>query len=255
MNTLASAPDPWIVRPRPYPEASLRLMCFPFAGAGAANFGLWSQKLPKEIELVAIQLPGRENRLREPPFTRFSEAVDSLATALRPCLDRPFAVFGHSLGALLGFEWARAVRRRWGIEPAILFVSGRQAPHLKDTTPAFHTWPEPEFVDYLQKRYQGLPQSILESAELRRLFLPTLRADFELLSSYRFTIDNPLSCPVTALGGLDDDVPREALSAWKDHSTGAFQVHVLPGSHFFIQTSRPRLLQIVSEELQSVLSR
>src|SRR5208337_878151 len=116
-STTAAAFDPWISCRNPGPKTRLRLFCFPYAGAGALIFRNWSDALPRDIEVCPIQLPGRGTRLTEPPFTKLSCLVEALTRALIPLLDRPFAFFGHSLGALIGFELARQIRRQHGLHP------------------------------------------------------------------------------------------------------------------------------------------
>lgn len=251
---MTSPPDahPWLIRPRAgnLGESRIRLFCLPYAGVGASVFHPWAQGLPPDIDLCAVQLPGRENRLRERPFTRLLEAVEALAVVLRPSLDVPFALFGHSMGALIAFELARQLQKRYGQSPAILFVSGRQAPQVQETTPPFFDWPEAEFVAEVRRRYQGLSESVMNNPELRRIFIPILRADFELLSTYVYSGSKPLACPITALGGYQDNLSREDLTAWKELTAGVFRLYMFAGNHFFLQTARPRLLQVLTEELE-----
>src|SRR5438552_2333015 len=152
--------DTWVLRPRPDPRARLRLFCFPYAGGGASQFRTWAEGLPPEVELCPVQLPGREGRLRETPFTRIAPLVAALVTALRGYLDTPYAFFGHSLGALVGFELARALRRTGGPGPRGLLVSAYRAPDLPDPDPPLHLLSSPAFWDEL-RRLNGTPPEVL----------------------------------------------------------------------------------------------
>src|SRR5207248_10941200 len=133
-------------------------------------FWAWPQAFPSTVEVCAVQMPGREGRLSEPPLTRWDEAVERLAEALLPWMQRPFAFFGHSLGALLACELARRLARGGRSGPVHLFVSGRVAPHVAPDDPTYNL-PEEEFVREL-RRLTGTPEDVLENAELRHLFVP-----------------------------------------------------------------------------------
>lgn len=247
-----TASDPWIVRPRPNPRARSRLFCVPCAGRGASLYRGWPELLDRNTELCAIQLPGRENRLREPPLTQMADAADAIAEALEPYLDLPFAFFGHSLGAILCFELARRVRRRSGIAPLHLFVSGRRAPQRPDLRPVLYTLPDARFIVEIRRRFNGIPREVLAEPELLRLLLPVLRADVEMLETYQFKSAPPLDCPITAFGGTEDgDVRDEDLEAWREHTKANFTTMLFPGDHFFIQTAAQELLRIICRNLHS----
>jgi medium-chain acyl-[acyl-carrier-protein] hydrolase len=176
--------------------------------------------------------------------------LESLASAFIPYTDKPFAFFGHSLGALLCFEFAHKLRTYYGQEPCHIFVSGRRAPHLPDTDRITYNLPASEFIDEL-RRLNGTPKEVLENPELMSLMMPALRADFEICQTYSYSEKAPLRCQITALGGLqDEDVSTEALQAWRDYTNGPFRMRVFAGDHFFLQTSESLLLQVVSQELR-----
>jgi medium-chain acyl-[acyl-carrier-protein] hydrolase len=244
----------WFACPRPNVEARLRLFCFPYAGGGAVIYRHWAESLPAEVEVCALQLPGRGSRMREPPLTRVTDIVRIVATELAPYLDRPFAFFGHSLGALVGFELARRLRREIGVEPERLFVSGRRAPQIPSSEPVTYDLPEQEFKDEL-RRLNGTHSEVLEHDELMELMLPLLRADFEVCDTYRYETGPRLSCPITALGGLDDEaVPRANIAAWAEQTDGPFRLRMLPGDHFFLHSAEATLLQVVARELHETLA-
>ncbi len=242
----------WLVSPKPNPRARLRLFCLPYAGGGAHIFRGWADSLPPSVEVSALQLPGRGTRLMEPPLTRMSPLIEAIAQALRPRLDKPFAFFGHSMGAMVGFELARALRREHHLEPAHLFVSGCHAPQIPDPNP-IHALPEIEFLREL-RRLNGLPEEVLENTELLQLMLPTLRADCMITETYAYTEEPPLRCPLTAFGGLQDPlVGRAHLEPWRDETRGTFTLRMLPGDHFFVHTAEELLLQTLHRELHAVV--
>lgn len=245
-----NAANGWVLLPRPNQEASVRLFCFPYAGAGASVFVTWARTLPPQAELCLVQLPGRENRLREPLHRRLLPLVDAMTPCLASCLDRPFVIFGHSMGALVAFELVRHLRRAGGPMPIHLFVSGCQAPHLYDREPPLFDMPQAEFVREVQRRYRGLGPAVLDNPELMEIYLPILRADFELVDTYRSAADAPLECPITAMGGEDDCIVREDLAAWQTHTRGPFRLLMLPGDHFFVDTARDAVLATVGAELR-----
>jgi medium-chain acyl-[acyl-carrier-protein] hydrolase len=247
--TALTVSDRWLPWFRPKPGAKVRLFCFPYAGGGASVYRAWGDCLPGPVDVCAVQLPGRETRFREHPFARLPLLVEALAGALRPHLDRPFAFFGHSLGALVAFELSRRLQRDHGPRPVRLFVSGCGAPQTRVPGRAIHALPPAEFREEL-RRLNGTPADLLDNDELMDLMLPTLRADFGLCETYAYVAGPPLACPVTALGGLGDDaVSRQELDAWREQTTGPFRVRMLPGDHFFLHSARPLLTQALAQEL------
>jgi medium-chain acyl-[acyl-carrier-protein] hydrolase len=241
----------WFKAVTPNPSATLRLFCFPYAGGGSAIFRGWPRQLPEEVEVVSALLPGREGRFREPPLDRVGDVIDAAAENILPWLDRPFAFFGHSMGALVSFELARRLRRDYGREPEHLFVSGRPAPQLPEEDPPIYDLPEPEFVAELE-RLNGTPREVLAHAELLGLVVPLLRADFAVCQTYAYLPAPPLGCPITAFGGLQDpDVRRETLEAWREQSRAGCALHMLPGDHFFINRAQADVLRIIARKLQT----
>ncbi len=245
--------DQWILYSRPRKQAQLRLFCFPYAGGGASIFRTWAEMLPSTIEVCPIQLPGRENRLLETPFSTLSPLIEHVAQALLPRLDLPFAFFGHSMGALISFELARYLRRKtYPFAPAHLFVSAHRAPQLPDPDPPTYYLPNAAFLNEL-RRLNGTPEEILQNQDLLRLLLPTLRADFALCETYQYVPDVPLGCPITTFGGLqDDEVSHEMLAAWRQQTSGAFTLRYFVGDHFFLHNEQAALLQVLSQNLSNV---
>lgn len=246
-----SAPllEPWIASRQPRPVPRIRLFCFPYAGGSAAIFRTWPQSLPNDIEVCPVQLPGRGTRLRERPFDHLLILAKVLAQVLRPLLDLPFALYGHSLGGLIAFELARELRRNH-YQPVRLVVSGVRAPELAHRERAIHSLPEVEFIAEL-RRLDGTPDKILENPELMEIMLPLLRADFALYENYAYAVEPPLSCPIAAFGGLDDPrVARSDLEAWGDQTSTSLSLKMFRGGHFFLNTASSLFLQALSKELQ-----
>jgi len=232
-------------------QSRLRLFCFPYAGGNAQIYRTWGTSLPRDVSVVPVELPGRGPRLKEPRYLSVTALVETLTAIMEPVLDKPFAFFGHSMGAIIAFELARAVRRVHGLEPEILFVSGRRAPQIPDTDPLTYDLPYQEFVLELE-RINGTPKEVLEHAELMQMMLPLLRADFQLVQTYEYLPDERLKCPITAFAGVEDDEETpELLAAWKEQTSSHFAMHRLPGDHFFIRSSKTHLLDALSSALKT----
>lgn len=233
---------------RPRPAARLRLICLPAAGGGASRYRDWPAHLPEEVEVVPVQLPGRESRFAERPVESMDQLVGLLLDGLASYLSRPFALFGHSMGAMIGFELARRLRSQ-GLAPVHLFAAGCRAPHLPSRSPDWHTLPDPEFIAAIGN-LGGIPSELLAEQQFLDAMLPMLRSDCTLIETYAFRPQAPLSCPVTAFGGLrDEEVFAEDVRAWSCHTTGPFRVHLLPGDHFFVNSARSDLLRLVAAQL------
>lgn len=239
----------WVTCPKPNPQAKLRLFCFHYAGGGALSFRTWSKSLPPYVEVCPIELPGRGIRLKEPPFNQLDPLIQALEKALLPSLNKPFAFFGHSMGALVSFEIARRLRTEHRLSPVHMFVSGRRAPQIPEKDPPIHALPEPEFLKEL-RRYNGTPEEVLNNAELMQLLLPTLRADFAVIEAYVYASSSPLDCPITAWGGLQDwKASCDDLEAWREQTNATFSLQMFPGDHFFLHSAQSLLLQSLCREL------
>ena len=230
----------------------MRLFCLPFAGGGASTYRQWPAALPASIEVCPVQLPGREERYGEPAHTSVIGVSRALARELAPYLDKPFAIFGHSMGALLAFETARALRHAGARGPAALLASAYPAPQDAVTRTPIHQLPDHAFIEEMRKM-EGTPEAVLANAELMAFMLPVLRADFQACDTYVFAGEPPLDVPLTVYGGVDDrEVDRAALDAWRDTTHGDFTLRLLPGGHFFVQTHRDLLLADIAGRLSAL---
>ena len=250
--------NPWIIIPKPDPTAKLRLFCIPNEGSSAEIFRAWTEHLlpsginplPPGIEVCSIQPPGRGRRIRETPFTKMQPLVESLSQALRPLLDKPFALFGHGMGALIGFELARHHRREQLPLPLQLFVSGQTPPQTPKGNSPIYNLPDDEFKARLLIEGR-VPKEVLEHEELIQLVLPMLRADFELLETYSYKPESPLACPVKAFGSERD--VREQLEEWREQTSTAFALVTLPGVQHTLQDGVRPLLERFRDDLISLM--
>lgn len=226
----------WFETLAPVRLGCLRLFCFPYAGGSAQVFRSWQRQFPSDVALSLVHLPGRASRISEPAFTRLTPMVREIADAIIPELQTDYAFWGHSMGALISFELARELRRRGHAGPLGLFVSGRMAPQIPPADPPTYDLPEQEFIAEL-KRLNGTPRELLEEPGLMELFLPTIRADFEVVETHTYEPGAPLACPFHVYGGLkDSSIPVESLRAWQEQTTTRCIVRLFPGDHFFIHS-------------------
>jgi len=246
------AAHPWFPNIHSAPENRLRLFCFPWAGGGALPFRSWSEPLAPVAFVVPVRLPGRESRASEPAFERMEPLVAALLEQIRPFLDAPFSFFGHSMGAGIAFELARALRREGLPLPRSLHVSGARAPQFRlNHTPP----PEPSLRDFIEelRRLEGFPPSVLNQPELLKLALPALLSDARLYRNYVYTPGPPLPCPIFAYGGdADPNVTSAHLEAWREQTTAQFERTEFPGGHFYFESALPALLAAVRAHLEQV---
>lgn len=234
----------------PPSPARLRLFCFPHAGGGTALFDAWPAAFPAGVEVCPVYLPGRERRIWERPLAQLLPLVEMLANDLLPWLNIPFAFFGHSMGALVGFELARHLRQIQGPQPIHLFVSACRPPHLPRGAHLIHHLSRQEFIEELRRL--GIAAEVLHNAELLELVLPMLYADIAACETYVYQAKEPLGCSITAFGGTQDR-SVEPLSAWSIHTRQTCSCVLLPGDHFYVQSAQPLLLRYLAEELVALL--
>jgi medium-chain acyl-[acyl-carrier-protein] hydrolase len=230
----------------------MRLFCLPYAGGGSSVYRFWSKGLPSFVDVCPIQLPGRETRLEEPAAIRIGPLAEAIAQAILPYLDKPFAFFGHSMGALVAYEVARRLRDDNGLEPVHLFASAHGSPHIPGNDRDVYKLSDSEFLKHLQT-LNGTPHEVLDCPELMQILLPTLKADFELLGTYEYKPEAPFSCPITVFGGTQDhSVTPEEIAGWQIHTTGNVSVKFLPGDHFYLSSHKSLLLRMLTEEVHRI---
>jgi medium-chain acyl-[acyl-carrier-protein] hydrolase len=251
---MGGAATRWLRRCGGSPAPALRLICLPYAGAGASMFNTW--QLPDRLaaEVWAVQPPGRENRWREPSVRRVEPMVHAIATALRPLLDVPFALFGHSMGALLAFEVCRFLRRGGAPQPVRLFVSAHRSPDLPAWRPPVSPLAEPQFMARLAEM-TGPSRSVVLDPELLSVFAPMMRADFELCETYRYTVDDPLDMPFSCFAAVDDpEVRVDEVLAWQRHTSRESRVHCLAGGHLFLRDHADTVRALIAADLTADVS-
>ncbi|QTD96701.1 thioesterase II family protein [Streptomyces cyanogenus] len=249
MASPKSDEDRWLRVFQPRPEREIRLVCFPHAGGAATYYFAMSQQLDPRFEVTAVQYPGRQDRRTEPLVDSVPRLADQVADALAAvCEDGPFAFFGHSMGAVLAFEVARRLRDRGQAGPVRMFVSGRRAPsrvregrvHLRD---------DQGLLEEL-RAVGGTDHRVLGDPELLAAVLPVTRNDYRAVETYRWHGGAPLECPVTALvGDADPQTTVQDAEAWAGHTTGAFDLKVFQGGHFYLDAHRAAVCDAVSAAL------
>lgn len=246
--TVSSQHDEWAIPPRPSPAALVRLFCFPYAGAGASAYRHWVPELQARapVEVVPIQLPGRESRIREQPTID----LDEMTSALLSRLDRPYAVLGHSLGARLAYELCRRLHRRGAPPPRWLYVSGCPAPDIVRNRHDSDLSDE-DFIARIVG-LGGTPHEVFADPELRELVLSVMRSDFAFVDNYQSAPDRPIDAPITVFVGSDDAeaTPQDA-AGWRRYTSKGFRLHVLDGGHFFIHEHRRELIGVIARDLRS----
>ncbi|SDK75169.1 Surfactin synthase thioesterase subunit [Actinopolyspora mzabensis] len=230
---------------------ALRLFCLPYAGGSARIFSDWQSRLPEHVECVPLELPGRGIRFNETPHERLDPLLDELLPAVLARRDRPFALFGHSLGALLAFELSRRLRQH-RLLPCHLFVSAFRAPHLPVHGTPDHSLPDEQFRARLRE-FNGTPQEVLDDEGLMELLIPILRADLAIPDTYSHVSESPLDCSLTAFAGTDDgEYTTAEVAEWAGHTSQEFKLKIMPGDHFFLHHHQHSLLDEISQRLTAI---
>lgn len=240
----------WFFSPQRNETASNRLFCFHYAGGNAHIFYSWAKHVNSSIELVAIQLPGHGTRFTEPLLTNINPVIDSLGRQIEDYLDKPFFFFGHSLGGLIAYALTHYLQKNSLSLPGCLFVSGKMPPHLTAGTTISHL----SNLNFLEeaKKYNGVPQEALHNKEFLDVWLPILRADFQILETYTRPDDYKISCDLMALGGIDDTmVTPSGVDQWRHYTTAGFNSSFFPGGHFFINTQYVQVIKMISNVIHN----
>ncbi|MEB3959090.1 alpha/beta fold hydrolase [Streptomyces kunmingensis] len=239
--------DVWIRRYFPSTEATVQLICLPHAGGSAPFYRPVAQALSPRVEVLAVQYPGRQDRRNEPMIDDLGVLADRVSEAVAACVDRPFALFGHSMGATLAFEVAARLERRQRY-PLRVFASGRRAPSMRRDE-RVHERDDDGVVREL-RTLSGTDQRVFGDEELLRMVLPAIRNDYRAAETYRYTPGPPLRAPITALtGDSDPKASHEEVAAWGTHTDGGFELHTYPGGHFYLLDHTADVLRVIDDRL------
>ncbi|MGD9898781.1 MAG: thioesterase II family protein [Calditrichaceae bacterium] len=240
-----------IVIPKPAKNAKIKLFCLPFAGGSSAVFRSWPKHMPDTVEVCAVEIPGRGQRINEPLRGRIETLVAELSPEIKNSIDRPFAIFGHSLGAIIGFEIAHHLKINYGLKPVHLFLSGTKAPQLQSDKKLIYNLPDAEFLAEI-KKLNGTPAEVFEHQDLLKLIIPILRADFKLCETYSYEARIPLDCPISVLGGLQDPhLDKKMLESWSTQTNGPFFLRMFPGDHFYLNDHQQILLSTITRDINA----
>ncbi|GAB2912916.1 thioesterase II family protein [Streptomyces mayteni] len=240
----------WIRRYHPQPDAPVRLVCLPHAGGSASFFFPMSRALAGTAEVLAVQYPGRQDRLKETPIATIPLLADAIYDALLPWTDRPLAFFGHSMGAILAFETARRLEREKGLVAAALFASGRRGPATRRTE-TVHEADDDQLVDEIRK-LSGTNSQLLADPEILRMVLPAIRADYRAIETYLRPPGPGLNCPLHVLtGDADPKVTVEEAEAWRAETEGPFDLRVFEGGHFYLSRHQDAVNETVAAALRA----
>ncbi|MBW4617158.1 MAG: acyltransferase domain-containing protein [Desmonostoc vinosum HA7617-LM4] len=252
ITELANQRASWVAYYKPKPNSYLRLFCFHPWGSSASIFKKWSDELPLNIEVIPIQLPGRQQRLKEKPFTDFAALIQVLGDLIHPYLDKPFAFYGHSMGALIAFELAYIVKVKYNINPQYLFLGSAQAISDISFLKRIKNCSQNQILNYLVE-ISEIPEAIYNDKSLFEELMEIFKADLQLLQSYDYKEQEPLDCPIYAFGGVDDaSLSEKQLSLWSHHTQNTFKLQMLPGKHMFLNNSQKSLLDIISQEILKI---
>ncbi|MCX4987066.1 thioesterase II family protein [Streptomyces sp. NBC_00572] len=229
-------------------EGAVRLVCFPHAGGAASAFIPLSRALGEHVDVLAVQYPGRQDRRREEPYRSVDAHADALAEAMGPLTDEPYAFFGHSMGAVLAYETAHRLVAAGRPGPCRVFLSGRGAPSPLPS-PHDRLGSDTEILRAV-RGLGGTGHAVLDDPELLAMVMPALRADYGALGTYRWSGGAPLAAPVTVLiGDADPVVAVDEAAAWHDHTSGDFDLRILPGGHFYLDDRTDEVRDIITDGL------
>lgn len=230
----------------------LRLFCLPYAGASAMIYRSWQGLAPSWLELSPVEIPGRGRRSHQPFAVDLASLSAELANELGPRLTGDYALFGHSLGAVLAFELTHGVRDLGLPPPVAVFASGSESPHQRNRERFSRLRSDAELIGEM-RRLDGTPAEVFESPELLELSIPILRADFALVERYEYVVRPPLASALHVFAGDEDEFSREQMQAWKLHASRRFTLDFFEGGHFFIHAHRARVLELVARYAQEAL--
>lgn len=241
--------DQWIKVFQPRKSAQIKILCFPYAGGGASEYRYWPEFLTDNIELWAVQLPGREDRIQEAFYDDVEVVIKELHNVIGEKMDTPFLLFGHSMGAILAYEFAKRLKKYDSKEPEHLYLSGRAAVKDSSKQKQFTSMSERE-LEWMAIHKLGTSDIIMEQPELKKIFLRTLHADFKMIEAYHASEGNKLTCPVSVFYGLSDDsYMEEQYREWSSVTEGTFKSEAFEGGHQFINENTESVIQAILKDI------
>ena len=248
-SMIKTVKNKWLFVPQNKVAPDIRIICFPYAGGSSATYMQWKNELPKNVELVIIQAPGKGARMFEPLHHSMSELIDDLLQHISPVLEKPYVLLGHSLGSRVAFELMVKLQERGSPLPEHFFALGSRGPHIYSEEEISYKLPDAEFIEHI-KTLNGTPQEILDNQEMMKFLMPILRADFKISETYTYKGTATFDIPLSVLGGIEDKaVSLYQLQSWKGFFSKPMDLHQLAGDHFFIDTNKQGVLKIVNKVL------
>lgn len=242
----------WFYVPKPNPNARLRLFCFHYAGGIAEMYHKWGEEIDQDIELCSIQLPGHSTRGAESPFRDMNALIEELGVIMQPYINKPFAFLGHSMGAMILFDYVQYLIKYNQPLPNHLFIAARKAPNKPSFHPHLHMLSDDEMIEFVR----GLdvrPDVIMNDIGLLKKSIPTVKADFEMVEKWEYDVNTiTTQIPITVFGAYDDEyVTKEELELWREFTYASFMAHYFEGDHFFIldDNNRKQLIKLITQTL------
>lgn len=226
----------------------INLFCLPFAGGSRHSYRGYVKKAPGHIRVIPLELPGRGSRYNERLLTNTAEMVEDLYSTIQPQLQAPYAIYGHSMGTLLGYLLTKKIIQEGAPQPMHLIFTGCGGPSVRYDGPPRHTLPRDEFIEKLRK-LGGSPDEILADEGLIGFFEPIIRADFQAIETYEYTVSHPFDIPITVAYGMDEVTDYEKACAWKMETTAETNIITFPGKHFFIFEHEEQIMELIADKL------
>lgn len=230
----------------------IKLFCLPFSGGNSYSYRKLEHYKAAFINLIAFDLPGHGKRMKEPLLTDITEMAEDVIKQMKDSLSGPYAIYGHSMGATLGYVVSQKIVQQEMNPPLHLFVSGRQGPSVVNNEEILHILPKEEFIEKVLA-YGGIPEMVAQEKDLMDLFVPIMRADFQAVETYTHKPAPPLNIPITAMIGLDEGITYEEALKWQEITTQKISLKQFSGGHFFIFDHLPEIGDILSQTLEKAI--